>query len=129
MADLFGDVLPSLLQTKKYSFGDVVEEREYNPFIVNKALSVHIDCLYYVNEMNHNHILDKKLHYDFYYHGLKSFKRSYQKWFKADKIKSLELVKEYYGYSNHKAKQALALLTKEQLKYIEDKLDKGGKSK
>lgn len=129
MADLFGDILPSLLQTKKYAFGDVVEEREYNPFIVNKALSVHIDCLYYVNEMNHNHILDKKLHYDFYYHGLKSFKRPYQKWFKVDKIKSLELVKEYYGYSDHKAKQVISLLTEEQLKYIEDKLDKGGKSK
>jgi len=37
------------------------------------------------------------------------------------------LVKEYYGYSNEKAKQALSVLSEEQLAMIEQKLYKGGK--
>jgi hypothetical protein len=36
------------------------------------------------------------------------------------------LVKEYYGYSNEKAKTVLDILTKDQLKLIKEKLYKGG---
>jgi hypothetical protein len=44
-----------------------------------------------------------------------------------DKIKDLDYVKRYYGYSNEKAKQALKILTKEQLNFIKSKFDTGGK--
>jgi hypothetical protein len=47
---------------------------------------------------------------------------------KASKIDDLEYVKEYYGYSNEKAKSALKLLNDEQIKTIKDSLNKGGKN-
>jgi len=42
-------------------------------------------------------------------------------------VKDLDLVKKYYGYSNDKAIQALRILTPDQLNYIKEKLNKGGK--
>jgi len=44
----------------------------------------------------------------------------------AKKIKNIEYVKEYYGYSNEKAKAALDVLNDEQIKTIKDSLSKGG---
>ena len=75
--------------------------------------------------MNMNPNLDKKLQYDFYLNTLRSKKR-YSPWIRKEELKNLELVKKYYGYSNEKAKQALPLLTKEQLNFIKSKLDTGG---
>ena len=45
---------------------------------------------------------------------------------RASKLKDIDLVKEYYGYSNEKAKTVLDILTKDQLKLIKEKLYKGG---
>jgi hypothetical protein len=39
----------------------------------------------------------------------------------------VEVVKEYYGYSNEKARQALTLLTTEQLDILKKKVFKGGR--
>jgi len=43
-----------------------------------------------------------------------------------DIIKDIDYVKRYYGYSNEKAKQALTILTKEQLAFIKSKFETGG---
>jgi hypothetical protein len=123
MSDLFKDILPSILQTKK----DVlVDEKEYVPFLINKALSQHYDCILYVNQMNMNPDLDKKLQYQFYLNSIRSYKRPFQKWLKREAIADLDLVKEYYNFSTEKAKEALIILTKDQLNIIRQKLDKGG---
>ena len=39
---------------------------------------------------------------------------------------TIDYVKRYYGYSNEKAKQALTILTKEQLAFIKSKFETGG---
>jgi len=39
----------------------------------------------------------------------------------------VEVVKEYYGYSNEKARQALTLLTSEQIDELKKKVYKGGR--
>ncbi len=44
-------------------------------------------------------------------------------------MKNLEDVKEYYGYSNEKAKDALTLLTDKQIELIKVSLLKGGRTK
>jgi hypothetical protein len=44
-------------------------------------------------------------------------------------LNNLEYVKEYYGYSNEKAKQALNILKDEQIEFIKDSLNKGGRKK
>ena len=100
--------------------------KEYPPYIINRCLSGHIDCIMYANEMNKNHHLDKDMQYSFYINSLRKRKR-FSPWIKKDKIEDLESVKSYYGYSNEKAYQALKILSKEQINFIKQKLEKGGK--
>ena len=101
-------------------------EKKYPPYIVNKCLAPFQDTIFLVNEMNMNHQIDKKLQFDFLLNTLRTRQR-YTPWLKAKKEKHLECVKEYYGYSNEKAKSALSILNDEQIKTIMNSLDKGGK--
>ena len=104
-------------------------EKDYNPYIINKFLSQHVDCILYVNEMNIRPYCDKILQFDYLINSLrKQFRRS-SKWLKPDFFDNVEIVKEYFGYSTPKAKQALEILTEEQLDYIRFKLRKGGLKK
>jgi hypothetical protein len=120
------DWLNSINQTKKNIMDeDPSSKTDYAPYIINRCLSGHIDCLMYANEMNKFSSLDKKLQYDFFINIIRKKKR-FSPWLKQEKIKDLELVKSYYGYSNEKAKQALDILTKEQLDFIKSKLETGG---
>ncbi len=123
MADLFKDIVPSILQTKKNVLED---EKDYNAFIVNKALSFHYDCILSANQMNMNHVLDNKLQYHYLINTIRPYHRKYQKWLKAEKVENLECVKEYYGYSYEKAKAALEVLSEDQIKTIKKELNKGG---
>lgn len=125
MLDLFKEVGPSLLQTKK-SILSSENEKEYKPYVVNMLLSQHIDCVLYVNEMNKFPTIDNKLQYDFYLHALVAKKRPFQKWFKSTEFNEITLIKEYFGYSTEKAKQALKILSSEQIQSIADILHKGG---
>ena len=101
-------------------------EKEYPPYIINRCLSGHLDCILFVNEMNQHHSLDKKMQYDFFLNSLRKRKR-YSPWIRKEQLENLDLVKSYYGYSNEKAKQVLHILTREQLSFIRDRLDTGGK--
>jgi len=114
------------LQKKNYILNED-NEKEYKPYIVNMALSQHTDCVLYVNEMNQYPSLDNKMQYDFYYYALRAQKRPYQKWFKSTESKDLLNVKEYFGFSSEKAKEALRILTTEQLGHIAKIVDKGGR--
>jgi hypothetical protein len=105
---------------------DPSSKKDYAPYIINRCLSGTIDTLMYSNEMNKNLSLDKKLQYDFLINTVRTRKR-YSPWIKKDNIKDLEVVKSYYGYSNEKAKQALKILTQDQIKFIKSKLETGGR--
>ena len=126
MADLFKEIIPSILQTKK----DVLEtEKDYVPFLVNRSLSYHMDCILYANQMNINHSLPQKLQYQYLLNTVRPIKRKFEKWQKATAIQDIECVKEYFGYSNEKAKEALRILSDEQIALIKEKLEKGGVNK
>jgi hypothetical protein len=125
MLDLFKEVLPSLLQSKTYVL-TLENEKEYKPYIVNRALSQYNDIILYVNEMNRYPNLDNKLQYDFYINTLKSKKRPFQKWYKKSESGDIENVKEYFSYSSEKAKDALRILTPDQLQHIKEVIDKSG---
>ena len=105
---------------------DTMWVKKYPAFIVNKLLSGFSDTIMLVNEMNRNHFLDKDMQFQFLLNSIRSKKR-YSPFLKASKIKDIECVKEYYGYNNEKAKTALDILTKKELKLIKEKLYKGGK--
>ena len=105
---------------------DTMWVKKYPAFIVNKVLSGFQDAIMLVNEMNRNHFLDKDMQFQFLLNSIRSKKR-YSPFLRASKIKDIECVKEYYGYNNEKAKTALDILTKKELKLIKEKLYKGGK--
>ena len=120
--------LKSLNETKEnlMESDDPMWEKKYSPFIINKCLAPFNDTIMLVNEMNMRHHLPSKLQYDFLLNTIRSKKR-YAPWVKGDKLKDLEYVKEYFGYSNEKAKAALKILDNEQINTIKDSLNKGGR--
>ena len=123
------DYLKSINRTKEKLMDndDELWVKKYPPFIINKCLAPFPETVHLVNEMNVNHHLDSKLQYDFLLNSIRPRDR-YTPWLKAKKIKNLEYVKEYYGYSNEKAKSALDILNDEQIETIKDSLNKGGKN-
>ena len=127
MYDLFKDYLPAINHTKKnlMNSDDPMWEKKYPAFMVNKVLSGFSDTVMLCNEMNRNHFLDRDMQFQFLLNSIRSKKR-FTPFLRASKIKDIECVKEYYGYSNEKAKSALDILTNEQLKLIKERLYKGG---
>ena len=123
------DYLKSINRTKEKLMDndDELWEKKYPPFIINKCLAPFPDTVHLVNEMNVNHHLDTKLQFDFLLNSIRPRER-YTPWLKAKKIKNLDYVKEYYGYSNEKAKVALDILSDEQIETIKNSLSKGGKN-
>ena len=104
---------------------DDLWKKKYPAFIVNKMLSAFSDTIMLVNEMNRNHFIDKDMQFQFLLNSIRTKKR-YSPFLRASKLKEIECVKEYYGYSNDKAKSALDILTKDDIKLIKEKLYKGG---
>ena len=126
MPDLFKEIIPSILTTKKSVIHDDVDLKDYNPFIVNRALSYHMDCVLYANQMNLYPHIEKDLQYQYLLNTIRSMKRKFQPWQKTSADKDIECVKTYFGYSNEKAKEALRILNDEQIAEIRRKTDKGG---
>ena len=121
------DWLNSINHTKKNLIDeDPSIEKEYSPYIVNRCFSGHLDAILFANEMNLNAHLDNRLQFDFLINIVRRRKR-FSKWMKPETASDVEVVKEYYGYSNEKARQALTLLTPEQIIDIKKKVYKGGR--
>ena len=99
--------------------------KDYPPYIINRCLSGHLDAIMFANEMNKYPNLDKDLQYHFYLNTLRKKKR-FSPWLRKDKVTDLEIIKQYYGYSNEKALQALKILTLDQINFIKQRLDIGG---
>ena len=123
--------LKEWLNSINFSKTNLIDEdpdakKDYSPYIINRCLSGHLDCILFVNEMNKNHFLDKDMQYSFYLNTLRKKKR-FSPWLRKDKIEDLECVKSYYGYSNEKATQALKILSNEKLDFIKQRLEIGGK--
>ena len=122
--------LKDWLNSINYSKKNLIDEdpdveKKYPAYIINRCMSGHLDAIMYANEMNLYHNLSSKLQYDFLLNILRSKKR-FSPWVKKEELKNLDYVKHYYGYSNEKAKQVLPLLSKEQLTFIQEKLERGG---
>lgn len=121
------DWLKTINQTKENLIdADPSLEKEYAPYIINRCLSGHIDCILFANAMNQSHFLPKKMQYDFLLNSLRR-KSRFSPWLKKETENDIDVVKKYYGYNNEKARQALKILTKEQIKFIRSKFETGGK--
>ena len=122
------DYLKAINQTKENLLDTEDEEwqKRYPPYIVNKCLAPFTDTILLVNELNQHHHLDKKLQFDYLLNSLRPRNR-FAPWMKAKKLDNLEDVKEFYGYSNEKARDALDILDTKQISAIKKKLKKGGR--
>ena len=103
--------------------------KKYPPFVINKCLSMFYDCIAQANEMNGYHFLDKDVQFNFFINSIRKKKRFGGKWLSQAKLKNIQYVKEYYGYSNEKAKEALSILNDKQLEDIKISLSKGGRKR
>ncbi len=120
------EYLNAINDTKKDIMVDDIAEKGYSSYMINRGLSYFNDTVLFANEMNRNHHLDHRLQFDFYINIIRKRKR-FSKWMKPEVVSDVEVVKEYYGYSNEKARQALTLLTKDQINALEKKVSKGGR--
>ena len=123
--------LKDWLNSINFNKNNLIEEdpsviKDYAPYIINRCLSGNLDCIMFVNEMNRYSFLDKDIQYKFYLNTLRKKKR-FSPWLRKDKVTDLQSVKQYYGYSNEKASQALKILSKQQLEYIKQRLETGGR--
>ena len=125
------DYLNAINITKKRLMdSDVLTwEKKYPSFIINRCLSSFYDTIMHSNEMNGYHFLPKKMQFDYFINSIRERRRFGGRWLTQKKVKDLELVKEYYDYSNSKAKEALSILTNDQLENIKLNLEKGGRKR
>ena len=122
------EYLNSINDTKQDIMHDDITEKAYNPFMINRSLSYFQDTVFFANEMNRYHHLDKKLQFHFLINIVRKRKR-FSKWNKPELVSDIDVVKEYYGYSNEKARQALTLLSPSQIEELRKKVSKGGRTK
>ena len=116
------ELIKSISNTKK----DILEnEKDYNAFMVNRGLSYFPDTVIYANEMNKFHHLDSRLQYHFLINTIRKRNR-FSKWNKSIESENISAIKQYYGYSNEKARDVLPLLSNENLKYIRGRIQHGG---
>ena len=121
------DFVNSITFDKKDLFEDPQAQKDYVPFIVNRALSYFPDTVLYANEMNINNLAPKEWQFDFLRASI-SKQRRFAKWAKKEIASdTVALVSEYYKYSLAKAMEVLPLLSPEQLEYIKQQMDKGGR--
>lgn len=121
------DIINAINYSKENLFEDPLAAKDYVPFIVNRGLSYFHDTVFYANEMNRSLFLDKDMQFAFLLNSI-SKKKRFSKWSKKDPSPdAVKSVMEYYGYSERRAMEALALLTESQLSHIKEQLNKGGR--
>ena len=122
------DYLKAINNSKKNIIVDDLSENEYNAFMVNRGLSFFPDTVLMANEMNISHHLDSKLQFDFLINIIKK-KSRFSKWSKKTNIENLEVIKQYYGYSNEKARSVLSLFSNDEIADLNQRISKGGRTK
>ena len=123
------DYLKAINESKEnlLDTNDITWEKKYPPFVINRCMSMFYDTVMHSNEMNGLHFLPKRMQFHYFINSIRKKRRFGGKWLSQTKLKDLALVKEYYGYSNSKAKEALNILSKNQIENIKIELIKGGR--
>ena len=120
------DFVNAIQKTKKDIMVDAASEKAYSPFLTNRALSYYPDTIFYAQEMNINHNADSLLQFHYLINTIRSANRSKVSWAKRKENDEIDAIQQYYGYNYQKAKVVLSILSKDQIKIIKNKLDKGG---
>ena len=116
----------SITYTKQDIMNDL-NEKEYAPFLVNRSLSYHQDCILYANEMNSRFDVSHRLQYHYLLNTIRK-RKIFSKWSKPELIDDLKIVMDYYSVSREKAEEYLTILTKSSIEVLKRRMKKGGKS-
>lgn len=126
------DYVTSILKTKKdlikESDNPELAEKEYNPFLTNKALSFYVDTILYSNDMNMYPHLDNSMQYSYFINTIRSMNRKHT-WFKKQKNEDIDLVKDFFKVNHRRALEIMNLLSEDDLKQIKRTIKMGGVSK
>jgi len=120
------DFANSITYTKQDIMHEL-NEKEYAPFLVNRSLSYHQDCILYTNEMNRRFDISHQLQYHYLLNTIRKRKR-FAKWSKPEQIDDLKIVMDYYSVSREKAEEYLKLLGKNKIAILKKRMNKGGKT-
>lgn len=102
-------------------------EKQYSSFLINRGLSYFVDTIEHSQNMNmYDSFLDPIMANDYYLNSVRKRKR-FSKWAKKINNKTIETIMEFYQVSYQKAIDFSKILTKEQLKVIEETLNNGKK--
>lgn len=123
------DFVKAIQATKQNLMADPQSEKEYVPFIVNKALSSDLDTIMDANEMNRRHHLDKKMQFGYLLHRIRARRRPFHPWLKQTVNADVVAIKTVWECSTHKALEITRVLTPEQMEAVRKITDLGGKSK
>lgn len=115
----------SVMSNKQHLDMDGLVEFKYDAFRLNRTLSNYLDTISVADELNRNYHLDPKMQYDYAFYKVKKAKRWFKKE-KQDKNADLLLIREHYKYSIERAKEALRILSPEQIQMIKKEKEKGG---
>ena len=131
------DFVNAINNKKDYDLIETDEDK-YAPFIVNRAFSFFPDTIHFANELNKyaSGIIDGKLQFDFYYHGLPKQKRwSGGKWKKEgsslDEQEKLEFIKDHIlkssdGWDDRKILDVIDLFPDDYIETQQKQNEKGG---
>jgi hypothetical protein len=120
------DYVKAASYSKKDIMVDDIAEKAYTPYIVNRALSYHLDTVLFANEMNINHNMDNRLQFDFYINTIKKRNR-FSKWHKVVDDNDVDIVKSAFNYNKKRAEEVLSLLSKDQIQSLKNRMNIGGK--
>ena len=121
------DFVKSVSYDKKDLMVDEVEEKSYQPFLINKALSYHQDSVFLTNEMNVRHGVDNRLQYVFFLNTLRKRQR-FSQWSKPYLSKKLDTIKDYYKVSTLKAKEYMEVLSDKEVRELKNRRKTGGQN-
>lgn len=119
------DFVNDILYKKNNLFNEV-SAKSYAPYVINKALASHKDCIFQVNEMNIRGHLPANMQHDFLFHIVRKYKRNFEKWISKEKDTNIQIIMDYYNTSPQKAQEILLIIDEAELKMIKEKMDKGG---
>ena len=119
------EYLNSINVTKIDIMDDDEKEKGYNSFIINRSLSYFQDTIHFANEMNQYPNLDNRLKFDFFINTIRKRKR-FSKFMKPETSSKIDVIKDYYNYSDEKARQVVNLFDDNQINILKNRMEKGG---
>jgi len=100
--------------------------KQYNPFVINRFMAGSMDTVLLANQMNMRPNMAKKSQYEWFLATVRQRKR-YAPWLKPVVDDNLSAVMEYFNCSDSKGREYLNILTQDEISFIHNKTNKGGR--